>query len=311
MAKNLSPKEYNLIKGLIILAISNGPIEVFSEKSCSGLLKESYLKLFQEAPWDKYLHRQSQLDWIADQEPSAGSSMLTAQDRNEFYLGILSAEELVKKLSCNLDLEGVKHSLEMIKPSRKRFISSAIATIIDGNITGLQRIKTKPFGQALAEIEHSEKIDFRSLPRVFTELPQQYFNDDLVRFIESNIKRAAKSNPRIKMLNITVHHTCIVCDKENYGTNSPEGIHQDGSDYLVSAYVLERNNIQGGASVIFGEDKSTEILRTTLDAGYGIFQPDLHTNIWHYVEPIEVAQGASFGWRSSVGLDLDIMELHP
>ncbi|MCG7491022.1 2OG-Fe dioxygenase family protein [Vibrio sp. Of14-4] len=293
------------------MTISNGPIEVFSEKSCSGLLKESYLKVFQEAPWDKYLHRQCQLEWITNQEDLFGSSMLTVGDKHEFYLGILSVDELVKKLSSSVDLEEVKHSIEMIKPSRKRFISSAIATIVDGNITGLQRVKTKPFGQALAEIEHSEKIDFRSLPRVFTELPQQYFNDDLVRFIKSNIKRAVHSNPKIKMLNITVHHTCIVCDKNSDGTNSPEGIHQDGSDYLVSAYVLERCNIEGGASVIFGEDKSTEILRTTLDAGYGIFQPDLHTSLWHYVEPIKVARDASFGWRSSVGLDLDIMELYP
>ncbi|MBU2898089.1 2OG-Fe dioxygenase family protein [Vibrio hepatarius] len=306
MAKNLSPKEYNLIKGLIILTILNGPIEVFSEKSCSGLLKESYLKLFQQAPWDKYLHRQCQLDWIADKEP-----MLTVQDRNEFYLGILTVEELIKKLNFSANFEDVKYAIEMIKPSRKRFISSAIATIIDGNIAGFQRIKTKPFGQALADIVNSEKIDFRSLPRVFTELPQQYFNDDLVRFIESNIKRAVHSNPKVKMLNITIHHTCIVCDKDNYATNSPEGIHQDGSDYLVSAYVLERVNIEGGASVIFGEDKSTEILRTTLDAGYGIFQPDLNTDLWHYVEPIKVSKGRSSGWRSSVGLDLDIMELHP
>ena len=125
----------------------------------------------------------------------------------------------------------------------------------------------------------------------------------------SNIKRAVQSNPKIKMLNITVHHTCIVCDKDNLERIS-EGIHQDGSDYLVSAYVLERCNIEGGASVIFGEDKSTEILRTTYMPIWDTL-PDLHTSLWHYVEPIEVAKDASLGWRSSVGLDLDIMELYP
>ena len=96
------------------MTISNGPIEVFSEKSCSGLLEESYLKLFQQAPWDKYLYRQCQLDWIVDQESSAGTSMLTVQDRNEFYLGILSVDELIKKLNFSANLEEVKQSVEML-----------------------------------------------------------------------------------------------------------------------------------------------------------------------------------------------------
>ena len=47
---------------------------------------------------------------------------------------------------------------------------------------------------------------------------------------------------------------------------------------------------------------------TTLEPGFGIFQPDLNTDLWHTVEQISVIQGEKHGLRSTIGLDFEIIE---
>ena len=109
-------------------------------------------------------------------------------------------------------------------------------------------------------------------------------------------------------MNVTVHHTSVICSEGYNVTNAPEGVHQDGVDYIVSAYVLERKNVKGGESVIYGAYKVTELLRTILEPGFGIFQPDLNADLWHTVEQISVIQGEKHSLRSTIGLDFEIIE---
>ena len=46
-----------------------------------------------------------------------------------------------------------------------------------------------------------------------------------------------------KTIKITCQQVGIVTDPNQIVSNAPEGIHQDGCDYIVSALVLERNGI--------------------------------------------------------------------
>jgi hypothetical protein len=76
-------------------------------------------------------------------------------------------------------------------------------------------------------------------------------------------------------------------------TNAPEGIHQDGSDYIVSALVIERRGVVGGESIVLGPDKRTEYLRHTLQEGQGIFQADVGSPLWHWATPVRPAAPSS------------------
>ena len=93
--------------------------------------------------------------------------------------------------------------------------------------------------------------------------------------------------------------------KERITSNSPEGIHQDGYDYIVSALVVERKNISGGISEIFANDKKSKILSTTLQPGFGLLQPDLNTDLWHHVTKIQPT--SDIGFRSSIGFDIALI----
>ena len=51
------------------------------------------------------------------------------------------------------------------------------------------------------------------------------------------------------------------CYQHQNATNAPEGIHQDGADYIVSALVLERKNIKGGKALYTVKTKKPVLLK--------------------------------------------------
>lgn len=116
--------------------------------------------------------------------------------------------------------------------------------------------------------------------------------------------------PSVSRLMIKVHQTCIYADVLSPGDNSPEGIHQDGADYIVSALVVERAGIVGGESIVYGPDKETEYLRWTLKAGEGLFQADEGSPLWHKVTLVreDPAVQPDYGHRSIFGFDIHILE---
>ncbi|MGY0400257.1 MAG: 2OG-Fe dioxygenase family protein [Ostreibacterium sp.] len=104
-------------------------------------------------------------------------------------------------------------------------------------------------------------------------------------------------------MNCIIHHTVIYTDNENNSTNSPEKKHQDGMDYIMSAFVIERNNVLGGKSKIYFEEKEHPLFTTTLQEGQGILQSDLGTTLWHDVSDIS---SHSTGFRFTLGLDFTL-----
>ncbi|WP_238699289.1 2OG-Fe dioxygenase family protein [Helicobacter sp. MIT 05-5294] len=105
-----------------------------------------------------------------------------------------------------------------------------------------------------------------------------------------------------------VHHVLVECIDGESATNSPEGIHQDGVDFIVSAFVVESKNIGGGESMIYLEDKKTKVFQTTLKEGQGILQADKNSCLWHEVTPIYPLNKDLPAYRSSIGFDIEIMQ---
>jgi hypothetical protein len=114
-------------------------------------------------------------------------------------------------------------------------------------------------------------------------------------------------HPECKKLRMNVHQMFIFADILSAGDNAPEGVHQDGADYIVSALVIERAGILGGESIVYGPDKKTVYFGRTLAEGEGIFQTD--KGLWHYVTPIREnpAVPPDYGHRSILGFDMDIV----
>lgn len=167
-----------------------------------------------------------------------------------------------------------------------------------------KRIPASAFRQAVSA------DDSRSLVRVFHELPsfvtEHRFITRLVDGVRDMVEEAKRPHTVAEM-ELALHFMLIFADMIGEGENAPEGIHQDGADYIVSALVVERAGIEGGESVVYELDGKTEIFRHTLRVGEGLFQDDRHYR--HFVTPIceDPDIPPPFGSRSIIGCDVTII----
>jgi hypothetical protein len=88
--------------------------------------------------------------------------------------------------------------------------------------------------------------------------------------------------------------------------NSPEGIHQDGADYVVTALVIARDNVTGGTSRVFVRDLTAPMFAAVLQPGTGLFHADRGTSIFHDVTPVAVIDQDRPGIRSTFGFDINV-----
>ena len=156
--------------------------------------------------------------------------------------------------------------------------------------------------------QNVEAGDPRALVRVFHEMETLVADHPQVRHLMQCFAELVRErHPDCKKLRMNVHQMFIFADILSAGDNAPEGIHQDGADYIVSALVIERAGILGGESIVYGPDKKTVYFRRTLAEGEGIFQTD--KGLWHYVTPIREnpAVPPDYGHRSILGFDMDFV----
>jgi hypothetical protein len=166
----------------------------------------------------------------------------------------------------------------------------------------LERVPAEQYRQNVAP------GDPRALVRVFHEMETLVANHPQLRHLmECLAELVRERHPDCKMLRMNVHQMFIFADILSGGDNAPEGIHQDGADYIVSALVIERAGIVGGESIVYGLDKKTEYVRHTLAEGEGILQSDRH--LWHYVTQIREnpAVPPDYGHRSILGFDMELV----
>ncbi|MFJ7185385.1 2OG-Fe dioxygenase family protein [Lysinibacillus xylanilyticus] len=196
--------------------------------------------------------------------------------------------------------------ISSLQPTRMRLISEC-ELIWKGGVWEIHRIPCDSFQQSEATISTND-LDYRLIARKFKELPEYLFDEDLQKILIQVGNKVKEFNNSVRKLSISIHHTLILCIPGQVSSNSPEGIHQDGMDYIVSALVIERNNISGGTSIVYGADAKTPLLNITLHSGQGIFQPDKGTELWHEVTPIALINPNESGYRSTIGFDVLILE---
>ncbi len=116
---------------------------------------------------------------------------------------------------------------------------------------------------------------------------------------------------------MTAHFMSVKAQPGIPGDNAPEGSHEDGADFIISALVVNRINITGGMSRVIEKLPSGEkevIFEHTLQPGQFLFQADTGeekhygNDLWHDITPFFTADENSESWRDIIGLDITILE---
>lgn len=251
--------------------------------------------------WDQYDVKSRQVAVMKRCFPESARRL--DQFLSDYYADKATLRD-VGDLIVRMSLED-RWEMERIRPCRKRSIAKFILTFKNSNQWEIRRIPAQSFSQDAP----SEVGNVRALIRIFDETVDFVVGHYDFRELLNNLASLVREvQPQAQQLTITMHQVCIFAELEHDGDNSPEGIHQDGSDYIVSALVIERDGILGGESVVYGPDKKTEYLRHTLMPGQGLFQVDKNTPLWHYVTPIRENPEIppTYGKRSILGFDIDI-----
>ncbi len=281
--------------------ISHFPIKFFDldDLNINQKFMSIQKKIFDQLPPDLYEVRREQIDFFSEILPQ---KHLEKFNKLKFYSGELPASD-IDKIVDMLSFEE-QEKFKTILPYRFRVISRFNVDVMKEKVS---RILMQPFIQAEANKAFQPQDDWRKLPRVFEELSQEESYENSIK--EILLKLSKKLLPfynRRTAYDITVHHVKVVSTPKRIRSNSPEGVHQDGYPFLVTALVIEREGIEGGETQIFDDDKTSKIFTGVLKPGQGILQPDLGTRLWHQVT--ELHPTGERGHRSVIGFDIKMIE---
>lgn len=256
-------------------------------------------------PWDMYLVKRDQVNFLIEKFP------LLKQFFLESFLPDYFADKVtlfdVRKFIDRLNKEDIA-AFEEIQPYRRRGISSFLLEKSGEDFEwNIEQLPYVPYRQ-----KSDVLLDYRNLPRSFPPSPVEVTSNDEFRKILAYLATFTDiaEKRKTKKIKIICQQVGIISkpDDNREESNAPEGIHQDGCDYIVSALVVERKGIVGGESVVYAEDKKTELLRTLLLEGDAIFQADAGSPLWHDVEPIESDGSPVQGVRNIIGYDIYVEE---
>jgi hypothetical protein len=267
-------------------------------------LQHQMREAYSEFEWDLYLLQQKKIELIKEAIPKELIASIPNAVWYDVYTGVVQDSDL-PTIFPGLPADVVS-KLATLEPTRRRCMSEYDLQWNEG--WKIERIPSKLVSQTRALIASDRDVDYRKASRKFKELPEALFDSNLRAILVGIAGMVKETRPTIRNMNISVHNTVVYCHPKQVTTNSPEGIHQDGMDFIVSALVIERKNISGGKSIIYGRDKSTKLLQVELQAGQGIFQADAGTELWHEVTPITAIDKSQVGYRSTVGFDVTMPE---
>ncbi|WP_378178315.1 2OG-Fe dioxygenase family protein [Aquimarina sp. SS2-1] len=275
-----------------------------------GMDVKSFLHFFQpffeELQDDIYLVRGKQIAFLKETFPEDARSL--EKLHKPYFEGTRSIDALafwIQQLDDNQQQEF--DQLSMI--TRQRNISSFLIEIWD-NQYFVERIIQQGFEQ--------DVDDFRVWKRVFKQATREAVENDLFfGLLKKMADLVKKLHPEVRKIQITSHFMRTISKEKIKGENAPEGVHEDGAQYIMSALVVNRQNIKGAESHIYEKttsDTNELIYKKVLQPGEFIFQADtgeeftFGNDLWHYVTPIEPEDISKPGIRDIIGFDMDILD---
>lgn len=277
-----------------------------------NLNQEDFLKtmspFFKELPWDPYDARRMQVEFLKKKFPKTSKKIQALF--KDYFLGKTKIDVFqywISKLN-----KKSKAQFKKIKPWRRRSVSQFQVTETAEKIQVLRKV-VQQFTQDM------NGDDYRSLPRIFEESPDHHVENGYFLALLGRIFSIVQEiQPKAKSITVTAHFMSVKATSDKPGDNSPEGAHEDGADFIVSALVINRTNIGGGESQIIEKVKSGKkevIYQHTLQPGEFVFQADTGeeliygNDLWHHVTPFHVADPKKGeGWRDIIGFDIMVNE---
>jgi len=265
---------------------------------------EFYKPFFSELEDDLYLVRENQFAFILGLNPEDSAEL--EKLHQDFYSGKVSVEAFSKWTSRFSSAEKEQFELKS-KVTRQRNISSFEIEEKE-NETEINRVYPKEFSQDVA--------DTRTWSRVFSQATDECVENDLFyELLISAWEIIKQIHPSVTAIKITSHFMRTLSYEKVLGENSPEGVHEDGAPYIISALVINRENALGGTSQIYEklEDGTQELIfEKVLNPGEFIFQADtgeektFGNDLWHYVTGISPENPSLRGVRDIIGFDIEI-----
>lgn len=260
-----------------------------------------YKDCFKQMPWDLYDVKRKQWAAIPEEMKFEKEALFRT-----YYINNAAA---FNAFIDHFDLdEALKNEIQAIQPWRRRSVCSFELDLV--NDIEILRVPTIRFEQQLGS------TDIRSLPRVFEETKAALVENDLFfQLLKAVAQYAQKVTPHvnIKKIKMAVHFMSVKAQKDIPGNNAPEGSHEDGADFIISALVVNRQNISGGKSQVIekmADATMPVIFEHELQPGEFLFQADTGeekhygNDLWHYVTPFYLVDETKEAWRDIIGLDV-------
>jgi hypothetical protein len=108
------------------------------------------------------------------------------------------------------------------------------------------------------------------------------------------------SDRRSTTWEVRIHQIRIVASPREPGLPAPEGVHQDGTDFLT-LHLVRRQNVVGGESTIYDLGRKPIRRYTMQEALDSLILED--PRVLHGVTPVHSADGRSPGIRDLLGVD--------
>jgi hypothetical protein len=249
---------------------------------------------FDALPEDAYERKLRQIEFLKRRFPELqerlGSFLV------EYYASdsaLNSINDLLSKLS-----PAERKQFDSMPSSRRRSISKFVAEEHNSDHSiRLQRVRVGPFSQTYAH----GNIPL-NLPRVFEESSYELTEETGFRALLSILCKEAFAYTNARSMTIVIHQVTTSATKETPFV-LPEGIHQDGADFIVSAIPIIMENVDVPASIVYDTEK-VPIFTSHLMIGEGLFHDD--KSYWHSVSDLHAT--ADRGRRGTLGFDMRISQ---
>lgn len=131
---------------------------------------------------------------------------------------------------------------------------------------------------------------YGNIRRDYEELEDGLINEPSFHALIKSMHDYFKMDPKRCMLG--VHQIRITCDHKESGEPAPEGIHQDGFDYLCVC-CINRVSVEGAATQFYDDPDKEPLFSSALQPGDIAYVND--RTVYHYTTPIHPA--ADSGYR--------------
>ncbi|MEH2313088.1 MAG: 2OG-Fe dioxygenase family protein [Nostoc sp.] len=154
-------------------------------------------------------------------------------------------------------------------------------------VSGNELIKL-PHGYFFQSKEYNRLVG--DVKREFAELDDALIELDIFRNLVLAFSDSCKLHPEAE---IGVHQIRIICSPDNSANPAPEGIHQDGTDF-IGIFSVDRDNIEGGETHLYTTKKEKPVFSKVLNPGELLLVND--HDFFHFANPIKPQTDAQGSW---------------